>query len=134
MAMTAQAASRRASLKRRVRQLYESLNKRDFSRCHQMIDPRVRLKPSSVTLYQYENALREFLDCVGCVSVIAIELDLHLSEPSKLYGGRDFAVGKTTWEDRAGQQRVFSERWVREGRTWYTRSTGFIMPEAKATR
>ena len=89
---------------------------------------------SSVTLFQYENALREFLDQFGVVKVVEINLELHLNETSKLYDGRDFAIGKTCWADEAGNHHVFSERWVFEGRKWYTRSTGFLIPDAnKAT-
>jgi hypothetical protein len=93
-----------------------------------MIDPRVRQKPASVTLFQYQNALREFLDEVGPVKIVDISVSVHRDEPSALYEDRDFALGRTVWEDGSQQQRVFSERWVREGRSWYTRSTGFVVP------
>jgi hypothetical protein len=128
MAMTTRAVNQQASLKRRIRQFYNLLNQRAFDRCHQMIDPRVRSTPSSVTLFQYENSLREFLAYFGSVKVLEITVSLHLNEPSKLYEDRDFAVGNTNWEDEAGEQHTFSERWVVEGRSWHTRSTGFVTP------
>ena len=126
--MTTQLQSRQVSLRRRIRQFYQLLNQGHFARCHQMIDPRLRLKPSTVTLFQYQNALREFCERFGRVKVLEISLELHLKEPSVLYEGRDFAVGRTTWQDTTGERRVFAERWVREGRAWYTRSTGFVVP------
>lgn len=132
--MSTETEKRRASLERRIRRFYDLLNRGDFGRCHRIIDPRVRLKPSSVTLFQYENALRQFLEQFGRVQVVGIDVGLHLNEPSELYEGRDFAVGKTTWADRAGEQHVFSERWVREGRAWYTRSTGLLAPAAPTMR
>jgi hypothetical protein len=132
--MTTRTTPQQTSLRRRVRQFYRLLNQRDFGRCHRMIDPHVRAKPSSVTLFQYENALRDFLEQFGAVKVLEIDIDLHLNEPSVLYSGRDFALGKTTWADAAGQRHVFSERWVCEGRTWYTRSTGFVTPVRIAPR
>ena len=46
-----------------------------------------------------------------------------------LVEGRDFAVGKSLWSDKGGERHVFSERWVRQGQAWYTRSTGFVAPE-----
>jgi hypothetical protein len=55
-------------------------------------------------------------------------ITVHENEPTQLYEGRDFAIGKTSWTDRHGEQHVFSERWVREDRLWYTRSTGFVVP------
>ena len=128
MAMTTKIDNKQAALRRRIRQFYELLNDRRFERCHQMIDPRVLLKPSAVTLFQYEQALEEFLSVVGCVTVHEISLDLHLDEPSKLYENRDFAVGRTVWLDDDEEQHTFSERWVREGRAWYTRSTGLLIP------
>jgi hypothetical protein len=128
MAMSTRTENRQTSLKRRIRQFYNLLNRGDFARCRQMIDPRVRLKRDAVTLLQYEGSLRQFLDHFGSVKVLEIRIDLHLNEPSQLYEGRDFAVGKTTWLDGAGGQHVFSERWVRDGRVWYTRSTGFMTP------
>src|SRR5947208_748956 len=99
MAMTTRIENKQSALKRRIRQFYKLLNEHEFARCHQMIDPRVRLKPSSVTLFQYENALRQFLDQFSSVEVLEISIGLHLNEPSELYEGRDFALGKTTWAD-----------------------------------
>jgi hypothetical protein len=127
VAMTATLASKQTALKRRIRQFYNALNRRDFEKCHQMIDPRVRAKPTSVTLHQYENSLAQFLDEHGLVDVREITIDLHLDEPSPLYEGRDFAVGRTTWVDEQGNEQTFSERWVRDGRAWFTRSTGFVV-------
>jgi hypothetical protein len=136
MAMTTRTAKRKqpeasqASLKRRIRQFYDSLNRGDFARCFHMIDPRVRNQPSSVTLLQYENSLRQFLEKHGSIRIEELDLVLHLNEPSKLYEGRDFALGKTAWVEETGERHLFAERWVREGRTWYTRSTGFIVTGA----
>ena len=125
---------RQSSLKRRIRQFYRLLNQGDFKRCHQMIDPLIRLNPASVTLFQYKNALRQFLDNFGSVNIDQISIKLHLNERSELYQGRDFAVGKTIWQDLNGQPNVFSERWVWHHRAWYTRSTGFVTPtSAKRT-
>jgi hypothetical protein len=134
MAMIPKPEHQRASLKRRIQRFYELLNQHDFDGCYRMIDPRIRLKPTSVTLFQYQNALRQFLDQFGSVKILTITIDLHHNEPSVLYEGRDFAVGKTTWSDETGERHVFSERWVREGRAWHTRSTGFVAPATANSR
>ena len=131
MKTTSKTETSQTSLRRRIRQFYALLNRQEYARCHQLIDPRVRMKPSSVTLHQYENALQEFLLQFGSITVLEIRLDLHLGEPSKLYEGRDFAVGETKWVDKAGHEHSFSERWVREGRAWYTRSTGLLAPTSR---
>jgi len=93
-----------------------------------MIDPQVRDQPASVTLLQYENSGRDFLSQIGCVQVTKIDIALHLNEVSRLYGNRDFAVGETFWTDARGREHVFRERWVRAGRSWFMRSTGFLLP------
>jgi hypothetical protein len=125
--------TRQSALKRRIRHFYDLLNDRDFGQCHKMIDPRVRAKSSSVTVFQYQNALSDFIVRCGPIEILNISISLHLNEPSKLYEGRDFAVGETTWEDETGERHVFAERWVRQGRVWYTRSTGFVTPAVEKT-
>ena len=120
------------SLKRRIKQFYDLLNRGDFSRCHRMLDPRLRRNPHAVTLLQYENSLREFVGRAGPIRVVDIDVVAHLNKPSVLYEGRDFAVGETRWLDESGTQREFKERWVRDGRVWYTRSTGLLFPSPAA--
>jgi hypothetical protein len=126
--MSTKLATKQLSIKRRIRQFYDLLNRHDFNRCFQMIDPRIRRTPTSVTIFQYENSLAQFLEAHGSITIQDIEIMLHLGEPSTLYENRDFAIGKTTWLNEAGEPQVFLERWVREGRAWYTRSTGFVSP------
>jgi hypothetical protein len=94
-----------------------------------MIDPQVRDQPGSVTLFQYQNALFQFMDRFGPLTVLETSVSLHLDETNKLYEGRDFAVGKTICSGADGERRSFSERWVQQGQVWYTRSTGFVAPE-----
>lgn len=130
--MTTKNASQQSSLRRRIRRFYELLSERQIERCHQMLDPRIREQPTSVTFLQYDNSARDFLAAVGAVEVREIELELHVNEANKLYENRDFAVGQTRWIDEHGTEHVFQERWVREGRRWYTRSTGFVLPRERA--
>jgi hypothetical protein len=126
--MSTRTDTKQSALTRRIRHFYDLLNGGDFGQCRKMIDPRVRAKSSSVTLFQYQSALNQFAVRFGPIEILDISISVHLNEPSKLYEGRDFAVGETTWEDQRGQRHVFAERWVREGRLWYTRSTGFVTP------
>ena len=85
-------------------------------------------------MFQYGNALANFLDHYGSIKILEIGVSLHLSEPSTLYKGRDFALGRTIWEDAAGERHFFSERWVRQGAAWYTRSTGLLVPDLAEVR
>lgn len=127
--MTTKAEKLQTALERRIRRFYDCLNHRDFGRCYRMIDPRVRDRPESITLFQYQNALRPFLDRFGPLRLLETSLSLHLDKTNTLYEGRDFAVGKTVCSDKGGERLIFSERWVRQGQAWYTRSTGFVVPE-----
>jgi len=124
--MTSKTATSQFSVKRRIRQLYDRINQRDFKRCFQMIDPQIRQVPTSITFYQYESAVAQYLEIHGSITITEVDVKLHIDEPSTLYQDRDFALGKTTWLNEAGEVQYFLERWVREGRAWYTRSTGFV--------
>jgi hypothetical protein len=129
--MTTKASTQLALLERRVGQFYDLVSRKEFEKCYAMIDPQVRENPGSVTLLQYQRSLESFLNYFGKVDVQRLRLDLHLDEPNRLYADRDFAVGETVWTDEAGEEHIFSERWVRDGRSWYTRSTGFLTPSAR---
>ncbi|HZU37746.1 MAG TPA: hypothetical protein VFA18_17635 [Gemmataceae bacterium] len=131
--MSTRTAKGQAALERRIRSFYKHLNQQNVAACYQMIDPQVRDRPDSVTLYQYGSALHEFMDRVGALKLLAVHVTLHVDEPSRLYQGRDFAIGKAMLADSDGNQYVFQERWVRQGRGWYTRSTGFVTPAPLAT-
>jgi hypothetical protein len=135
MAMKTRTAGSQVTLKRRIKKFYDLLNASDVGACFEMIDPRIREKHTSVTLLQYANSVKDFLSAVRVIEVQKIDLELHVDEPNQLYGDRDFAVGQTHWTDRRGNAHTFTERWVRDGRSWYTRCTGFVAPApARASR
>jgi hypothetical protein len=115
-----------ASVERRIKQFYGFLNRGQVERCYLMIDPRVRGESTSVTLLQYANSLNAFRKSTGKLKLIEVNVQLHEHAPSQLYQGRDFAIGTAIYDDHHRRRHIFQERWVREGRTWYTRSTGFI--------
>lgn len=118
------------AVRRRIARFYECVNHGEFEKCYRSIDPRLLENPVSVTSLQYAQSMERFVAWCGHIDVQAIDLQLHLDEPSPLFGNRDFAIGKTTWHGRDGTERTFLERWVREGRRWYTLSTGFTVPDA----
>ena len=121
-----------ARLRRSIRQFYDQFNRGEFEKCYQMVDPTLRATPSSVTLYQYTSSLERFRQWCGALTICAIDpVQLHLNEPTRQYGNRDFARVDVVWEDQSGQRRTFKERWVRDQRgRWYTRSTGLVTPDA----
>jgi hypothetical protein len=64
----------------------------------------------------------------GRIDVQSIDITVHADEQTPLYGNRQFAVGQTTWIDKNGKRHLFEERWVKNVRTWFTRSTGLVTP------
>ncbi len=124
-------ARRTDAMNRRVRQFFDPLNQGDFERCYRMVDPDLRVGPDAVTLRDFEESWRQFHHYFGRVRVRDVDVMLRLGEPKAVYHGRDFATGKTTWEDEWGGQHVFDERWVREGRSWFTRGVGVVSPTRK---
>jgi hypothetical protein len=116
-------------LDRRIRRFYEAMSEGDFEGCFAMIDPQVKRSSCSVTLRSYMQSLRAFMSRVGKIVVQSIDVVVHVGLTTSLYGDRDFATGQTVWLDKHGASHVFQERWVKGPRGWYTRSTGFVMPD-----
>lgn len=111
------------------------MNRQDFSQCFVMIDPRVLDKSAAVTISQYKQSLHRCFERVGSITVVEVRISgMHINEPTKLYEGRDFAIGKTVWEDEEGNRHEFAERWVFEDGEWYTRSTGLALVEPAEKR
>jgi len=119
------------ALRRRIRQFYLRFNQGDFARCYLMLDPDLRATPDAITSQQYATGLRRFLDWAGQIQIRKIVLiQLHLKEPNRLYNNRDFARLEVVWEDADSNGHTFKERWVRSrGSRWYSRSTGFVVPD-----
>src|SRR5882724_4412666 len=83
-----------SAVERRVRQFYQLLNAHEFGKCFTMIDPIIRSSSASVTAYQYENALRQFTAYYTRIELRSVTLQVHLDEPSDLFGNRHFAIGQ----------------------------------------
>jgi hypothetical protein len=120
-----------AALKKKILQYYRHLNAGNFHWCYRAIDPPIRSQSTSVTYFQFASSLERFLNHYGGVRVksTGIEVQLHQDEPNSLYQNRDFAVVKVLWQDKADKMHLFHERWVRNGRSWFSRCTGLITPE-----
>jgi hypothetical protein len=132
--MSGKTSTSHAAVETRIRRFYDLLSQGRFARCYLMIDPLLRHDPNSVTLYQYMEALGAFRERFGTISVQQVHVQLHLDERNKRFQDRDFAIGKTVWRDHQGQEHTFLERWVKNGRYWYTVCTGFVTLGREATR
>lgn len=115
-----------AAIHRRIKRFYHLLNEEKVDKCYLMIDPRLRKQASSVTLLQYANSLKRAREKIGKLDMVAIRVRPYVGIASRLYEGRDFAVGTAVCRGSRGRQFVFQERWVRDGRLWFTRSTGLV--------
>ncbi|MBX3414621.1 MAG: hypothetical protein KF708_18180 [Pirellulales bacterium] len=115
-----------AAVERRIRRFFDLLNDEQFEKCYQMIDPRIRDRATSVTLLQYIDSAKRFREKSGRLDLLSVDVESHENEPSPLYEDRDFSIGKSVCHVRSGKTIEFQERWVREGRSWYTRATGFV--------
>jgi hypothetical protein len=80
--MSTRTDTKESALQRKIRRFYDLLNEHDFAQCHKMIDPRVRAKSSSVTLFQYQSALSQFVGRFGPIEILDIGITLHLNEPN----------------------------------------------------
>jgi hypothetical protein len=70
------------AVRRRIARFYECVNHGEFEKCYRSIDPRLLENPVSVTSLQYAQALERFVAWCGRIDVQAIDLQLHLDEPS----------------------------------------------------
>jgi len=119
-----------AGLRRRVKQFYDRLNRGEFDKCYNAIDPDIRTTPTAITLGQYLASAERFMAWCGQVRIRDLQVtDFRIGETTVQYHDRGFALLKLVWEDDHGGQHTFKERWVRDRRGWwYTRCTGFVVP------
>ena|SRR6266851_2384485 len=118
-------------LKKRIQEYYRHLNAGDFQRCYNAIDPDIRNQATSIAFIPFALSLERFLKHFGKVTVKSnnIEIQIHRPGPSALYQNREFAVVRVPWLDQEGNSHQFQDRWVRGGRTWYSRCTGMVTPK-----
>src|SRR5947209_5138987 len=118
-------ASERATIRRRVKQMYQWLNQRLWGKCYSLIDPKLQEK-SSVDRAAYEQSLSAFLQCYGEVRPWFIRTNLHLDARRNKHDDRPFAYVYVVWQDQKHGFHMFRERWVKHSGQWYTRVVGLV--------
>ena len=112
----------RASLRRAIRRFYDCYRQEKWTLCFNRIDPQLRAA-AKVDFDSYRELLQTFLREYGDVSILVIEVsEIHRSK----HDPRPFAFASIVWRDRSHEFHVFRERWVFDGRRWYTRVVGLV--------
>ncbi len=113
-------------LRLRIRGFYQHFNDNDWKACFATVDPKLRSE-RKVEYPCYSDSLSAFFQNHGPITILSLELSLHLDMPDNNFGCKDFAYGVVSWEDGKHRPHVFKERWVRapDGK-WYTRMIGLV--------
>ncbi len=112
----------RASLRRAIRGFYDCYRGEKWTLCYNRIDPQLR-EAGKVEFDSYQDSLQTFRREYGDVSILMVEVsEIHRSK----HDPRPFAFASIVWRDRSHEFHVFRERWVFDGRRWYTRVVGLV--------
>ena len=112
----------RVSLRRAIRGFYDNYRREKWTLCYDRID-RQLCEAAKVDFDDYRESLQTFLREYGDVSILVIEVsEIHRSK----HDPRPFAFASIVWRDRSHEFHVFRERWVYDGKRWYTRVVGLV--------
>jgi hypothetical protein len=118
----------RSALRRRIKSFYLHLNHHAFDKCWSFLDPDLRQR-GRFEEDKYAKSLSEFLDHYGTIEIVVIKIDLYSG--AKVKGQtQDCAYPLVVWKDARHVPHLFRERWVKDGKTWYTRVAGLVTPDA----
>jgi hypothetical protein len=118
-----QEASERAALRRRVRQMYDNLNRGQWDKCFALIDPKLVPKLNAA---EHAARLQAFKRVYGNVRPWHMRVSTHLDGAANKRDPRSFAYVYLVWQDDARGFHMFRERWVKEDGHWYTRVVGLV--------
>ena|SRR5581483_9727789 len=104
-----------------IRRFYENLTDRRLLAAHAMLDNE-GLDNGHISASNFLKIADQFCDVYHCAIVLDTEMSVSLGEKNEIYNGRDYAIGKTYWQDGHGVQRYFRELWVKCGREWKSRN------------
>jgi len=116
------------SLVGRVVHFYRFFNRRDWGRCHDYIDPKLKEK---VEPGDYSQTMEQFFSEYGPIQQIRIRrLTIYPGNVSKT-DERDFAYVIIAWKDRRDVLHQFRERWIKDRGRWFTRVVGLVPHQAE---
>jgi hypothetical protein len=113
------------SLAARINSFYRFFNRRDWARCYEYVDPKLRSKRKS-GLSDYSQTLRDFFEAHGPVEQVKIlKISIH-SGISIKDDQRNFAYVVISWKDKSNRFHQFRERWIKDREKWFTRVIGLL--------
>lgn len=116
----------RARLRQRIRRFYKDFNEGRWERCYKALDPRLR-EQARVDPGSYAESLHRFAERYAPLRIEYLRLNLYPKVKGNPRADRDFAFVVILWQDRENQFHLFRERWVKEGRNWFTRVVGLVV-------
>ena len=126
-------SSARVALRRRVMRWYAQFNAEKWDDCLALVDPRLT-STGKVKAVPYVESLVRFKNRYGAVHPWHVRLSLHLAGSPRASDTRPFAYVYTVWQDDRHGFHMFRERWVRDGKKWYTEVAGLVVNEAKVSQ
>lgn len=110
----------------RIKEFYELLNDRQWVKCFELIDPRLR-DAGAIEFAAFANSLSSFFEKHGPLTFRSVaQLTVYTDAVSR-NDERDFAYGLVAVEDRDHHSMQFRERWVKDADGfWYTRKVGLV--------
>ena|SRR5208337_901376 len=117
-------ASEREALRRRVKQMYEWLNRERWEGCFSLLDP--KLAEANIEQTTYSQSLQAFKEAYGSIHPWYVRISLHLEKSANKRDPRPFAYVYVVWQDDAHRFHMFRERWVKHSGRWFTRVVGLV--------
>ncbi|MDX1945256.1 MAG: hypothetical protein SFU86_07605 [Pirellulaceae bacterium] len=126
-------ASARIALRRRVLRWYAAFNAEKWSDCLALVDPRLT-SAGKVKDGPYVESLVRFKEHYGPIHPWHVRVSLHLTGSRQAVDSRPFAYVYTVWQDDRHGFHMFRERWVRDGKRWYTEVAGLVVNDARVNQ
>jgi len=123
----------RVALRRRVMRWYAQFNASKWDDCLALVDPRLT-STGKVKSGPYVESLVRFKTRYGAVHPWHVRVSLHLAGSRQAADSRPFAYVYTVWQDDRHGFHMFRERWVRDGRKWYTEVVGLVVNDASKSQ
>jgi hypothetical protein len=115
----------RTALRKQLNAFSYAFNKKDWERCFQFVDPKLRAG-GRVNFPDYSASLARFFERYGPVHRIYTKINPYLNVTTNRHDDRPFAYAIVFWQDKDHAFHVFRERWVKENDSWYTRVAGLV--------
>lgn len=125
--------SARIALRRRVMSWYARFNGEKWDECWGFVDPRLT-SAKKVERTPYVASLARFKSRYGAIHTWHVRISLHLTGTRPASDPRPFAYVYAVWQDDRHGFHMFRERWVLDGKKWYTEVAGLVVNDANVNQ